>query len=99
MLESFSSVTDLLRHFYAILNRKGSAAPQPGNASAIKAEGIVSKLVRENGKALETKKRKLAELSGQGEQYQAASAMVSNALSLIQRAQVTWKAFNDSHSQ
>ena len=61
MLESFSAVTELLRHFYAVMGRRGAAAPTPGNPSAQKAEAIFLRLSGDETKKLESKKRKLAE--------------------------------------
>jgi hypothetical protein len=44
MVEVFTTVTELLRHFYAILSRKGDAAPTKGSSSASKIEKILDRL-------------------------------------------------------
>ena len=44
MLERYSSVTELLRHFYAMLNRSGMAAPTVGTDAALKVTRILAKL-------------------------------------------------------
>ena len=60
MLERFSAITELLRHFYAILSRDGSQAPKPGTAAASKVERIIKKL-DEILEALNTTKRSVQE--------------------------------------
>ncbi len=59
-------MTELLRHFYAILNRSGEQAPKNGNAAALKAEAVVRRLRDVNGEALEKKKRKITEMMQHG---------------------------------
>lgn len=43
MLERFSAVTELLRHFYAILSRDGANAPVKGSEGAEKVGRILKK--------------------------------------------------------
>ena len=59
MLELYTDVTELLRHFYAILRRTGSQAVSCNAAAAAKAEGIVQRLVEDKGGRLEAKKRRI----------------------------------------
>jgi hypothetical protein len=59
MLEMYTDVTELLRHFYAILRRTGSQSVSCNAAAAAKAEGIVQRLVEDKGGRLESKKRRI----------------------------------------
>lgn len=59
MLEMYTDVTELLRHFYAILRRTGSQAVSCNAAAAAKAEGIVQRLAEDKGGRLEAKKRRI----------------------------------------
>ncbi len=94
MLESFTEVTELLRHFYSVLNRSGSAAAVPGNAAAAKAEAILQRLLEVNLKSLEARKRLVAEAyKANADQRDAALALVNSILLLVQRANVTWGIF------
>ncbi len=98
MLESFTEVTELLRHFYTVLNRpgssSGSAASASGNPAATKAEAILSRLQKVNLKSLEAKKRAVSDqYRASAEQREAALALVNSILLLIQRANVTWDIF------
>lgn len=94
MLEAFTDVTELLRHFYAILHRTGSAAPSPGNAAAGKAEAILTRLVDVSAKQLEAQRRQAQEVHKSSvERKDAAVAVVNSILQLIQRANVTWGLF------
>eukprot|EP01041_Mallomonas_annulata_P005813 gene5813-11720_t len=44
MLERFSGITELLRHFYTILSRDGAQAPSPNSDAAVKVVRILVKL-------------------------------------------------------
>ena len=59
MLEMYTDITELLRHFYSILRRTGSQAPSCNPAAAAKAEGIVQRLLDDKGSRLEAKKRRI----------------------------------------
>lgn len=97
MLEAFTDVTELLRHFYAILHRTGSAAPAPGNPAASKAEAILTRLVDVSAKQLEAQRRQAAEVyKASVERKEAAVAVVNGILQLIQRANVTWGIFSNA---
>jgi hypothetical protein len=94
MLESFTEVTELLRHFYTVLNRPGSAAAVPGNAAAAKAEAILQRLLEVNLKSLEARKRLASEAyKTNHERRDAALALINSILLLVQRANVTWGIF------
>lgn len=94
MLEVYTDVTELLRHFYAILSRSGAAAPVPGNAAATKAEAIMTRLMEVAAQQLEPRKRQAAEaFRSSPERKEAALALVNGVLQLVQRANVTWGVF------
>ena len=58
MMEMFTLVTEFSRHFYAMLNRDGSAAPMPNTPAAEKIIKIVGRL-SEYGDTLSRKKNNL----------------------------------------
>ncbi len=94
MLEIFTDVTELLRHFYAILARTGPAAPSPGNSAATKAEAILARLAEVAAHQLEPRKRQAADTFRTApERKEAALALVNGVLQLVQRANVTWGIF------
>ena len=57
-MEQFTLVTEFSRHFYAMLNREGAAAPAPHTAAAEKVIKIVGRLT-EYGENLSRKKSSL----------------------------------------
>jgi len=93
LLEVFTNTTELLRHFYAILNRTGTAAPIPGNATAQKAEAVLNKIIQQISSDLEARKLRLATLQAL-EKKDASLAVINGISQLIQRAKVTWNIFN-----
>ena len=97
MLEVYTDVTELLRHFYATLHRTGAGAAVPGNAAASKAEAILQRLVDVSGKSLEARKRQSAEqYISAPDKKEASTALINGILVLIQRANVTWGMFQNS---
>jgi hypothetical protein len=58
MMEQFTLVTEFSRHFYAMLNREGAAAPAPHTAAAEKVIKIIGRLT-EYGENLSRKKSSL----------------------------------------
>lgn len=96
MLESFTETTELLRHFYTILNRAGnsSSGAAASNSIADKAGAILQRLQEVNAKSLEACKRNVSEkYRGSPEQRDAALVLVNSILLLVQRANVTWEIF------
>ena len=100
MLESFTEVTELLRHFYAVLHRPGTVPDPPSTTTtttitaASKAQAILSRLIEVHAKSLEARKRQLSEVYRANiERKEAALGLVNNILLLIQRANVTWNIF------
>ena len=102
MLESFTEVTELLRHFYAVLHRPGTVPDPPSTTTATtttitaasKAQAILSRLIEVHAKSLEARKRQLSEVyKANIERKEAALGLVNNILLLIQRANVTWNIF------
>ena len=57
-MEQFTLVTEFSRHFYAMLNREGTAAPAPHTAAAEKVIKIIGRLT-EYGENLSRKKSSL----------------------------------------
>jgi hypothetical protein len=90
MLEAFTEATELLRHFYTVLNRV-EANSSAGNAAAAKAEAILQRLQEVNAKSLDARKRQISETyKASPDHRDAALAVINNILLLVQRANVTW---------
>jgi hypothetical protein len=72
MMEQFTLVTEFSRHFYAMLNREGAAAPAPHTAAAEKVIKIIGRLT-EYGENLSRKKSSLMaqDRDGTGNGYRA----------------------------
>eukprot|EP01038_Epipyxis_sp_PR26KG_P011418 gene11418-15301_t len=91
MLERFTDVTELLRHFYSILNRKGQSAPSLGNLSADKAQAIINRL-SEMGDRLTSRKDKINE-DYSNPQRESCVVIIKEILHLILRAKISWDTF------
>lgn len=96
MLESFTDATELLRHFYAMLNRANTTTSHAEKA-AEKAKAILDRLSEYNGKNLEARKRVISEERYQNpDQKEAHLAVINGILLLIQRAKTSWNIFSCS---
>lgn len=89
------SVTDLLRHLYARLDRDGDHAPVPGSEAERKVKRLLDKLEERNVGLLH-KKRRL--LDKKAEYTQAAVRQVTAIADLISRAHVVWERYQSSTS-
>lgn len=96
MLEAFTDATELLRHFYTVLARAETDSAT-GRAAAAKAGAILQRLQEVNAKSLDARKGQLAEqYRAIPDRREAAQAVVSNILMLVQRASLAWESFQRS---
>jgi hypothetical protein len=95
MLEVFTDVTELLRHFYAITSRmsstSGTSTGGAAGSAAARAEAILARLVDVHSKGLEAKKRSASEQTYASVHVkEACISLINGVLILIQRAKVYW---------
>ena len=103
-METFTDVTELLRHFYSFIGRKGNAAPHFGNEPFRKAEAILKRLNEDVSVGLESKKAKyiVAERSNakktldEMHTFDAEIAALNAVSILIQRAKMSWSIYINS---
>lgn len=95
MLEKFSSVTELLRHFYAMLNREGNLAPIEGSEAATKVDRILEKL-SDYLEQLNKEKKSLQQSQQHAKALPAMFRCIYQLTQLIHRAVDVWDKYKDS---
>jgi len=94
MLEAFVEVTELLRHFFALLSREGANAPLPGTDGAVKVGKLVERL-QSRKELLLNKSRVIRETKRFAEhEVEASTAVINDVVKLIGRACDWWTVFS-----
>lgn len=97
MLEKFASVTELLRHFYAMLNREGKQAPMDGSEAATKVDRILEKL-GEYLEQLNKEKKRIQQTQQHSKSLPAMFRCLYQLTQLIHRAVDVWDKYRESQA-
>ncbi|KAJ1442899.1 hypothetical protein B484DRAFT_441874 [Ochromonadaceae sp. CCMP2298] len=92
LLEMFTAVTELLRHFYASLNKASREESSARSSASTKAEALLDRLVEQCGRDVEARKRSVA-AAGDKDKSHAVLAALNGILILIQKAKMNWSIF------
>jgi len=98
MLEHFLQVTELLRHFFAVMHRTGAQAPRPGTETAHKVDQITERLMARR-ELLQAKAKAIKDTRRFSDaEVDASTVVVNEVIKLITRANDRWISYKERDS-
>lgn len=98
ILEHFIQVTELLRHFFAVMHRTGAQAPRPGTETAHKVDQITERLMARR-ELLQAKAKAIKDTRRFSDsEVDSSTVFVNELVKLITRANDRWTSYKSRDS-